>query len=67
MILTELYVDGRITFGSMIAGLSTGAGLGVIMLFKSNKHFKTNFMILGTLLIIGIVTGFIVDILPIAW
>ncbi len=64
--LTELYLNGGLTFGSLVAGLSTGAGLGVVVLFKANpKQVKQNLLILGGLFLIGIVSGFVVDLIGI--
>lgn len=66
VVLTELYVDGGLTFGSMIAGLSTGAGMGIVILFRANKHLKQNFCILGLLYAIGVVCGMVIDLIGFA-
>ena len=42
VIITELYLSNLISFGSMIAGLLVGSGIGILVLFKSNKHVKEN-------------------------
>lgn len=52
--LTELYLAGKITIYSLIGGLCTGAGVGLLVLFKQNKNFKQNLAILITLYGIGI-------------
>lgn len=66
VILTQLYVEGGLTFGSLIAGLSTGAGLGVVVLFRANKNLKQNLLILVGLYIIGTAAGMIIDVLGFA-
>lgn len=62
VLLSTLYIDGSLSLGSIIAGLSTGAGVGSIILFKTNKNIKENLKILGLVYIIGAVCGIIIDI-----
>ena len=40
VVLVDLYINGLISISSLIAGLCTGAGVGIIILFKKNKNFK---------------------------
>ena len=63
VLLTKLFIDGSISLGSIIAGLSTGAGVGSIILFKSNKNMKENFKILGLVYIIGVFCGIVIDLI----
>lgn len=60
--LTELYLAGHIAFGSLIAGLCSGAGLGMVLLFKMNKHMKDNMIILAVLYGTAVITGMLVNI-----
>lgn len=62
VILTELYVSGSLSFGSAVAGLCTGAGLGLAMLFKVNRRPKENFCIAGVLYVAAVVTGVVVNL-----
>ncbi len=55
--LTELYLAGKITVYSLIGGLCTGAGVGLLVLFKQNKNIKQNVCILVGLYGIGIFVG----------
>lgn len=50
--VTEMYLKGIISYGSVVAGLSAGGGLGLLVLFKENKNLK------DTLLIITLLFGF---------
>ena len=36
VIITELYLANMISIGTMLAGLLTGSGLGILLLFKTN-------------------------------
>lgn len=63
VVITELYLTEAITFGSAMAGLLTGAGVGLLILFKVNKNMKDNFKILFTVYGIGVVVGIIIDLI----
>lgn len=63
IILTELYLEGIITLGPMIAGLLVNSGVGILILFKVNKDKKENLKILGILYIVGITAGIVIDLL----
>ena len=54
IILTELYLSGVITTGMLIGGLLTGAGIGILVLFKVNKDKKENLFILLSIYLIGV-------------
>ena len=62
VIITELYLDRIITFGSCISGLLSSSGVGLLILFKQNKNIKENIMILLILLLISITYGIIFNI-----
>lgn len=63
VVITELYLNGAIKLGSMIGGLLTGAGVAIIVLFKSNKNIKENLTILTIIYFIGAIVGTIIDFL----
>lgn len=62
VIITELYLSGIISFGSLIAGLLVGAGAGLLMLFRINKNVKENIKIVTLLFFLGAVTGIIINL-----
>lgn len=63
VIITELYLANLISFGSMIAGLLVGSGIGILVLFKSNKHVKENIKITTILYLIGVICGIVLDLI----
>ena len=62
VLLTESFLSGAISFGSLVAGLSSGAGVGLLLLFKRNKNYKQNLMILSVLYAIGVIGGIIIQL-----
>lgn len=65
VIITNLYIQNIINGASLIAGLLTGAGVGLIILFKTNKNIKENFAIVGLLYIIGLLSGIVLQVIGI--
>ena len=63
VLLSKLFASGSISLGAVISGLSTGAGVGSIILFKSNKNIKENLQILGILYVVGVICGISIDII----
>ena len=61
--LTNLSVEGFITVGTMISGLCSGAGVGLLVLFRVNKNIKENFLAMGVLVVSGIIFGMLADLL----
>ena len=59
VLLTDLYLQGIISFGSVLAGLCTGAGAGLLALFKVNKSMRQNLVIMIALYILGATLGLI--------
>lgn len=58
VVLTELFLIGGLGFGSLVAGLCVNAGLGLVMLLKTNKSWKENLFIVLMLIIPSLVIGY---------
>ena len=65
VVITQLYLNNTITLGSTMAGLLTGSGVALAVLFKSNKDYKENLIILNLLYGIGVISGIIIDLIGI--
>ena len=63
VLLTELYIEGTISFASIISGLSVGAGVGMIVLFKENKNLKENLKILISTFLVSVIFGVLIEVL----
>lgn len=63
VILTDMYLENLISVSSLIAGLLTGAGVGLAVLFKTNKGMKNNLKIVGILYGIGVVSGILLELI----
>ncbi len=60
--VTTLYMDGAISFGAAAAGLATGAGMGYLALFKSNKNIKENLLLLAYILVFSTLCGMLIQV-----
>ena len=63
VVLATLCAEGLITVGTMMSGLFSGAGVGLIILFRVNRHVKENLFIIGILVIAGLVFGLLGDVI----
>lgn len=61
VVLTELYLSNLITLGNLLAGLLTGSGIGILLLFKTNKNIKENLLVMSIIYFVGVIIGIIVD------
>lgn len=63
IVITELYLNGAISLGSAMAGLLTGSGVALLVLFKENKDIKENVTILSLLYGLGVISGIIIELI----
>ena len=63
VLITQLYIDNIISFGTTISGLLSGSGVALLVLFKQNKNIKENIMILLIIYIIAVISGIILNII----
>lgn len=66
VVLTELYLEGALSTGAMLAGLLVSAGVGLLVLFRANRPMHENFLIVAGLVACGVAFGFIVGVFGIA-
>ncbi len=63
VVLSGLCSEGLITVGTMMAGLFSGAGVGLLVLFRVNRHLKENFLVVGIIIAAGVVFGMLGDLI----
>ncbi len=61
--LTDFCLEGFITVGTMLSGLFSGAGVGLLILFKVNKNIKENLAVTGVLFASAVIFGLVADLL----
>lgn len=62
VMLTEFYINGVIDISTCMAGLLTGSGVALLVLFKTNQNKKENFKILFLLYFIGSISGLLLKL-----
>lgn len=67
VILTQLYLENIISAATMISGLLVGAGVGLAVLFKTNKGIKDNIKIAGLLYLIGVISGIVIELIGLSF
>ena len=63
VMMVSLYQTGAIGFASMVAGLCSGAGVGLAVLWRANPSWKQNLMITVLLWAMGAATGLVLMLL----
>lgn len=64
--IATLYAKGVISAGAMLAGLLTGAGAGLLVLLRTNRHLKENLLFMAALLLVGVVFGVLLNVTGLA-
>lgn len=63
VVITELYLNNLLSLGSAMAGLLTGSGVALLVLFKTNHNLKDNIKIVSLVYILGVISGIIIDLI----
>jgi len=62
VVIAQLYLQGLMSTGSMLAGLLSAAGVGFLVLFKVNYDIKENIKIVAIVYAISVFVGILVDL-----
>lgn len=61
--ITQLFIDGGLSFGACVGGLIVNAGIALLVLFKQNKNIKQNLTIFSIMISVGTIVGYIIQII----
>lgn len=67
VVIAQLYVDGALGAGAMMAGLLVSAGVGLLVLFRTNRGLRQNLIVLAGLWATGVFWGLIISAFGIAF
>ncbi len=67
VVIAQLYVEGVLGAGAMLGGLLVSAGVGLLVLLRTNRHLKENLAIVGILYATGVAWGLVVNALGIVF
>jgi hypothetical protein len=67
IVIAQLYVQGVLGSGAMLAGLLVSAGVGLLVLVRTNRHPKENIAIIVGLYAMGVIWGLIANALGIVF
>ena len=59
----KLYLSGAMSPGALMASSFTGSGLGLLVLFRTNRNLKENLLILAAVYVVGVVLGYLTGFL----
>jgi len=62
IIITESYLTGVLNLGCLFAGLLANAGIGLIVLFRTNPRHRENLMIVLIMYLLSVATGVIIHL-----
>ena len=67
VVIAQLYVEGALGAGAMMAGLLVSAGVGLLVLFRTNCRLRQNLIVLAGLWAMGVFWGLIISAFGIAF
>ena len=67
VVVAQLYVEGALGAGAMMAGLLVSAGVGLLVLFRTNRRLRQNLIVLAGLWATGVFWGLVISAFGIAF
>lgn len=60
--MTQLYLEGVMSGGALVSGLTVNSGIGLIVLFRTNRDSNENLRIMAVMLAIGVLAGWVIQL-----
>lgn len=60
--MSQLYLEGVMSGGALVSGLTVNAGIGLIVLFRTNRDFNENLRIMAVMLAAGVLAGWVIQL-----
>ncbi len=67
VVIAQLYVEGVLGAGAMLAGLLVSAGVGLLVLVRANRPWRQNAAIIALLYVIGVFWGLVCNALGVVF
>ena len=67
VVITELYLEGVLGAGALLAGLLVSAGVGLLVLARANRRWRQNVAIVAALYVTGVAWGLVANVLGVAF
>ena len=67
IVVAQLYVEGVLNSGAMLAGLLVSAGVGLLVLVRTNRRVRENLIVIVSLYGMGVFWGVVVNALGIVF
>lgn len=67
VVIAELYLDGSLTAGPMLAGLLVSGGMGLLVLFRTNPDMRKNVTVTLFVYAVGVAVGLLANALGIVF
>lgn len=67
VVITQLYLNGVLGAGGMLAGLLSGSGVGILVLLRVNDDRNENLRVIGLLYAVGVAAGIAAELLGVTF
>ena len=59
VLIAELYLEGTLGVGPMLAGLLVSGGMALLVLFRTNYDLRQNVIVAAFIYVVGVICGLV--------